>query len=136
MKDTFAFLFATRFWAMALAALSVYGKMKGWLGDPETVLIASIATGFTLVRTIDRASEQNIIASAVGSGQLSNADVAATPGVTTEPIKKTLATEVSESDQLTPLDPELALAINQAVAQAVEIALARAGQNRPFTILS
>lgn len=68
--NLFPFLKATRFWAMIIAAVSVYLQSKGWIGEAEMLLIASITAGFTLVRTIDRATEQKILASAVHSGQL------------------------------------------------------------------
>ena len=81
MDNTWAFLYATRFWAMIIGALSVYAKLKGWLGEPEMMLIATITAGFTIVRTIDRATEQKILAEAVSSGQVEASTVLEIPKV-------------------------------------------------------
>src|SRR6185503_922465 len=69
-SNTFAFLYATRFWALVIGAGSMYLKAKGIIGEPEMLLIATITAGFTIVRTVDRATEQKILASAVESGQI------------------------------------------------------------------
>ena len=53
-----AFLGAPRFWVMVIGALSLYAKSKGWIGDPETILIATISAGFIAVDTIDRTAEK------------------------------------------------------------------------------
>lgn len=79
MSNTFSFLRATRFWAMAIAAASFYVKSKGWIGEAEMQLIASLTAGFVVVRTIDRATEQKILASAVISGQLPVSDLLDVP---------------------------------------------------------
>lgn len=55
---------------MVIAALAIYLQQKGFLGDAEMLLIATITAGFTIVRTIDRATEQPIIAAAVASGEV------------------------------------------------------------------
>lgn len=91
--DTFAFLKATRFWALVLGAVSVYAKLKGWIGEPEMALIATITGGFTIVRTIDRATEQRVIAEAVSTGEVKAAAVikippAASDALTDVPTKK------------------------------------------------
>lgn len=57
MKEKLLFLTSARFWAIVIGAVSIYGKSKGWLGDPEMMLIATITAGFTVVRTADRFSE-------------------------------------------------------------------------------
>ena len=72
---TFPFLYATRFWAMVIAALAIYAKAKGWFGPDEMNLIASITALFVAVRTIDRATERPIYAAAVVAGQVQAADV-------------------------------------------------------------
>lgn len=69
-SPAFSFLYATRFWAMTIAAASYYLQRKGWIGEAEMTLIGTITAGFTIVRTIDRATEQRILASAVQAGQL------------------------------------------------------------------
>lgn len=76
---TFGFLYATRFWALVLLALSVYGQRKGWIGEPEMILISTITGGFTIVRTVDRATEQRIAAAAVTTGEVKAADVIKIP---------------------------------------------------------
>ena len=53
----FEFLKSNRFWAMVIGAVSIYLKSKGWIGEPEMLLIATITSGFVAVRTIDRATE-------------------------------------------------------------------------------
>lgn len=59
VKDTtWDFLKAPRFYAMLLGALSIYGKQKGWLGEPEMQFIATVATLFVGIRTIDRTVEK------------------------------------------------------------------------------
>lgn len=69
MKN-FPFLYATRFWAMVIAAFALYAKAKGWFGDAEMNLLAAVTAGFTVVRTFDRATEQPIIAAGVAAGQV------------------------------------------------------------------
>ena len=67
---SFAFLQATRFWALVIGAVSIYAQQKRWIGEAEMLLIATITGGFTIVRTVDRATEQKILAEAVGAGKL------------------------------------------------------------------
>ncbi len=57
MESKFEFLKSTRFWAIVIGATSVYLQSKGIIGDPEMLLIATITSGFTVVKTIDRTSE-------------------------------------------------------------------------------
>lgn len=52
------FLQSNRFWAAILGALSIYLEAKGFIGEAERNMIATIAASFIAVRTIDRASEQ------------------------------------------------------------------------------
>lgn len=68
--NTFAFLKSTRFWSLVIGAVSIYLKTKGYIGEPEMVLISTITAGFITVRTIDRATEQKVLAAGVNSGQL------------------------------------------------------------------
>ena len=53
-----SFLKATRFWVMLIGSLSVYAQAKGWIGEPEMQLIATVSGLFIAVRTIDRISEK------------------------------------------------------------------------------
>lgn len=54
LPDEFKFLTKLRFWSMVIAAVSLYAKTKGWIGDAETVLVASISAGFWITSTVDR----------------------------------------------------------------------------------
>lgn len=83
---TFAFLKAERFWALVIGALAVYGKLKGWLGEPEMALIATITAGFITVRTVDRATEQKILAAAVTTGQVQASMLLEIPPSTTDAL--------------------------------------------------
>ena len=71
---------------MIIGALSIYLKSKGWIGEAEMLLIATITAGFTLVRTVDRATEQKIIASAVSSGQITASEVIEIPPSKTDTL--------------------------------------------------
>lgn len=87
MSNTFDFIYATRFWAMVIAAVSIYLQSKGWIGESEMLLIATITAGFTIVRTIDRATEQPIIAAAVASDQIKVEEVLPIPPPKTDSLK-------------------------------------------------
>ena len=76
---TFSFLYATRFWALVIGAASIYAKQRGWIGEPEMILIATITGGFTIVRTVDRATEQKITAAAVSTGEVKASTVIKIP---------------------------------------------------------
>ncbi len=58
IQSQWAFLKSTRFWALVIGAVSLYAQMKGWIGDAEMRLIATLAAGFITVRTVDRAAEK------------------------------------------------------------------------------
>lgn len=85
-STTFAFLSATRFWALVIGAASIYLKAKGWIGEPEMLLIATITGGFTIVRTVDRATEQTVVATAVATGQIPASAVLAIPPPPTDTL--------------------------------------------------
>jgi hypothetical protein len=57
MNSKLEFLTSTRFWALVIGAISLYLKTKGIIGDPETILIATILGGFITIKTIDRGAE-------------------------------------------------------------------------------
>jgi hypothetical protein len=57
MNNRFEFLQSNRFWALVIGALSIYAQSKGWIGDSEMILIATITAGFTTIKTIDRSVE-------------------------------------------------------------------------------
>lgn len=67
LKEKFAFLGSSRFWAITVTALSIYLQTKGFIGEPEMVLIASIMGGFTIVRTVDRISDKRVEAAAIAA---------------------------------------------------------------------
>jgi len=52
-----SFLKSTRWWALVIGAVSVYAQLKGWIGEAEMALIATITGGFITVRTVDRISD-------------------------------------------------------------------------------
>ena len=53
-----SFLKATRFWVMLIGSLSVYAQTKGWIGEAEMQLIATVSGLFIAVRTVDRLGEK------------------------------------------------------------------------------
>jgi hypothetical protein len=91
-KDTFAFLYATRFWVMFIGALAYYLQTKGWIGQPEMLFIVTISGGFTIVRTIDRATEQPILAAAVTAGQVDAKTLIKIPPTASDTMTTTLNT--------------------------------------------
>lgn len=52
-----SFLKANRFWALVIGALAVYAQTRGWIGEPEMTLIATLTGAFIAIRTVDRATE-------------------------------------------------------------------------------
>jgi len=64
------FLSAPRFWVMLAGALSVYAQMKGWIGDPEMLLIATVSAGFVTVKTLDRFGDKKLEAAEVQSNTI------------------------------------------------------------------
>lgn len=58
MKEKFEFIYSTRFWSLVIGAVSIYLKTKGYIGEPEMLLIATITGGFIGIKTIDRVSEK------------------------------------------------------------------------------
>lgn len=65
MKEdsTWAFLKAPRFWALIIGAVAIYLQAKGWIGESEMLLIATITAGFITVKTIDRVGDKAVEAS-------------------------------------------------------------------------
>lgn len=58
MENKLEFLQSPRFWALLIGAVSLYLQTKGYIGEPEMVLIGTIVAGFIGVRTIDRFAEK------------------------------------------------------------------------------
>lgn len=54
MKENFAFLKSNRFWSLVIGAVSMYLQAKGIIGDAEMILIATITSGFIVIKTVDR----------------------------------------------------------------------------------
>lgn len=63
--NKYDFLSSTRFWAMIIASVAIYLKTKGIFGDAEMVLVATITSGFTIVRTIDRNTDAKVDAAII-----------------------------------------------------------------------
>ncbi len=59
MKDQLSFLTSNRFWAVIIGALTLYLHTKGWIGQPEIVLIETVLGGFVTIRTVDRFAEKS-----------------------------------------------------------------------------
>lgn len=70
MKDKFLFLTSTRFWSLIIGAVSIYLQTKGFIGEAEMMLIATITSGFIIVKTADRMSEQKVLAAGVTKGSV------------------------------------------------------------------
>lgn len=66
-QNTWAFLRAPRFYVMLVGALSVYLQMKGWIGEPETVLIATVSAIFITVKTVDRFGDKRVEAADIAA---------------------------------------------------------------------
>lgn len=80
MKNSkFEFLTSTRFWSLVIGAVSIYLQTKGFVGEAEMLLIATITSGFIIVKTADRMSEQKVLAAGVSSGQVSAEDATGIP---------------------------------------------------------
>lgn len=58
--DKWAFTRAPRFYVMLAGTFSVYLQMKGWIGEPETILIASTSAIFLATKTIDRFGDKKV----------------------------------------------------------------------------
>lgn len=54
----FTFLKSNRFWVLVIGAVAVYAEAKGWIGEPERNLIATLSAVFISVRTLDRTVEK------------------------------------------------------------------------------
>jgi hypothetical protein len=50
----FAFLQSERFWAIVIAAVTLYLQQKGYIGEAELALIGTLTAGFVTVGTVDR----------------------------------------------------------------------------------
>ncbi len=68
MKEKFEFLSSTRFWAIVIAAVSIYAKTKGYIGEAEMVLISTIMAGFVTVKTVDRIGDKGVEAAEAKGG--------------------------------------------------------------------
>ncbi len=69
MNEKFAFLTSSRFWALVIGAVSMYLKAKGFIGEPEMLLIATISSGFIVVKTVDRNTGDAVISAAEVGGK-------------------------------------------------------------------
>ena len=57
MKDKFLFLSSVRFWALVLIAIVGVLKVEGIVPDEIATALVTILGGYTVIRTVDRASE-------------------------------------------------------------------------------
>ncbi|MFI5222662.1 MAG: hypothetical protein ACHQX3_00205 [Nitrospirales bacterium] len=89
---TFGFLYATRFWALVIGALALYAKNKGWIGSAEMEMIATITAGFIGIRTVDRATEQKVLATAVSTGEVKAATILKIPPSQTDTLGEAVPT--------------------------------------------
>ena len=58
MKEKFAFLTSTRFYAVIIGAIAIYLSQEGIISEALSQLIITVAGGFTLIKSVDRFSEQ------------------------------------------------------------------------------
>lgn len=58
IKNKFAFVFSTRFWAMILAATVQYLESEGTISANSSQFLTTVFAGFIGVRTVDRFSEK------------------------------------------------------------------------------
>lgn len=58
MTEQWKFITSNRFWSICIGAIAVYLKTKGLIGEPEMLLVATITSGFVLIRTTDRLGEK------------------------------------------------------------------------------
>lgn len=64
------FLKSNRFWALVIGAIVFYLKTKGLIGEAEMVLVETILAGHITLKTVDRASEQKVVAAGLASGKV------------------------------------------------------------------
>lgn len=57
LPEKLQFLSSTRFYVMLFGALAVYANAKGWIGEAERNLIATISALFVGVQTLDKAAK-------------------------------------------------------------------------------
>lgn len=62
MKEKFDFITSLRFWSLVIGAVMFYLNSKGIVGEQEMILVNTILGGFITLKTIDRASEQKVLA--------------------------------------------------------------------------
>lgn len=79
MNNKLGFLTSTRFYALVIGAVMFYLKAKGWVGESEMILANTIIAGFITIKTIDRASEQKVLAAGVSKGSVDVNTVSSIP---------------------------------------------------------
>ncbi len=84
-KPKWEFLKSTRFWAIVIAAVSVYLQQKGIFGQEEMQLIATVTGAFTVIRSLDRVSDKKVEA----------AEATASTATATAPVTVNTTGEVS-----------------------------------------
>ncbi len=74
-SNSLDFLYSNRFWALVIGAVSLYLKSKGYLGEAEMNLIATITGGFVLVRTVDRNTGDSVVEAAKSAGKVTTVTI-------------------------------------------------------------
>lgn len=81
--NKYEFLSSTRFWALVTGSLSTILIDPNLIAQPWYVTVGKflglVSAGFIAIRTIDRASEQKVVAAGVTSGQVSAANATDIP---------------------------------------------------------
>lgn len=54
LSDEFAFLTKARFWSMVIAALAMWLSNDGYISESFAEFLTTVATGFTVINTLDR----------------------------------------------------------------------------------
>ncbi len=73
--SNFEFLKSNRFWAMVIGAVSIYLKAKGYIGEAEMTLIATLSAGFLVVRTVDRNTGDAVVEAAKSAGKVTTVTI-------------------------------------------------------------
>lgn len=54
LSDEFAFLTKARFWSMVIAGLAMWLANDGFISESFSEFLITVATGFTVINTLDR----------------------------------------------------------------------------------
>ena len=62
------FLKSSRFWCLVVGALTIYLKTKGYVGEPEMLLVNTILGGFIAIRSLDRVGDKSVESAQITAG--------------------------------------------------------------------